>query len=69
MEILDLKEEVINKRSGAHHIRLDQKEKLDKKLKELRIEGILDKYDMTYSMMEEEHYISLCFYKSLDYLL
>lgn len=69
MKALDLKEEVINKRSGVHHIRLDQKEKLNEKLKELRAEGILDKYDMTYSMMEEENHISLCFYKSLDYLL
>lgn len=67
--ILNLEEEIINKRSGVHYIRLDQEEKLKEKLKEMRKNGLFEKYDMSYVIMTEYNHILLGFQKSLDYLL
>ena len=67
--ILNLEEEIINKRSGVRYIRLDQEEKLKEKLKEMRKKGLFEKYDMSYVFMIEDNHILLGFQKSLDYLL
>lgn len=69
MKVLDIEEEIINKRCGVHYIALDQEEILNERLKELSKEGIFKKYDMTYIIFKEENHISLGINKCLGYLL
>lgn len=63
--LLNLKEEVINKRTGLYKIRLEDKEKLENQLKKLRDDYLLEQNNITYTYTEEDKYISLMLYKPI----
>lgn len=66
--LLNLKEEVINKRTGSHRIRLEDREKLEEQLKKLRDNNLLDENDMTYTYTIEDEYILLILYRPIKIL-
>lgn len=68
-KIIDIKQEVINNRSGVHHIRKDNKRTLKNRLKELREEDLFNKHDMSYTWRETEDYILLLIHKSFRYMI
>lgn len=63
--LLNLKEEVINKRTGLYKIRLEDKEKLENQLKKLRDDYLFEQNNITYTYTEEDKYISLMLYKPI----
>lgn len=66
--LLNLKEEVINKRTGSHRIRLEDREKLEEQLKKLRDNNLLYENDMSYTYTIEDEYISFILYRPIKIL-
>lgn len=65
-KILNLKDEIINNRYGLKYINIKDKEKLEEQLKELKVNGMLDKYNITYAYTEHDEYLALVLYKPMD---
>lgn len=65
-KIIDIKQEIINKRSGVYNFSNDNKKDLEHKLKELKEEDLFNKYDMSCTCIDNELYITLIIHKSLD---
>lgn len=65
---VDIKQEVINKRCGVYHFSKDSIGALEDKLKEIKEEGLFDKYDMSYTWREDDDYIIFILHKSLDFI-
>lgn len=66
IENLNIKDEIINKRGGSHFIKKEEQKLLNKLLDNLHVEGLFDKYNMTYTYTVHEDYIVLILYRQLD---
>lgn len=66
---IDILEEIKNRRSGIHYIKLEYKEELSKLLRLLSKKNILSKYKMSYVYRELGDSILLVIHKSLDELI
>lgn len=65
---IDILKEIKDRRSGAHHIRLKDRELLKEQIKILKKKDIFNKYKMSYTYVELECYILLVLYKSFDFI-
>lgn len=63
---IDILEEIKNRRSGIHYIKLEYKEELSKLLRLLSKKNILPKYKMSYVYIETDNHIILALHKELD---
>ena len=69
MKVLDVKELINNRKTGLYYININDKEVLEKKLKEARAEGLLQKNNITYSYTIHKHYIALILSSSICNLI
>lgn len=68
MSSIDISEEIKNKRSGSHYIKLEDKELLKEQLKILKQENVFNKYQMSYTYTELEDCILLIIHKQVDFI-
>ena len=65
MKNVNLLEEIKSKKCGSYRVRLEDKEKLKKQLKELRENNIFSKHKMTYVYTETKNDIVLILHNTL----
>lgn len=65
---IDIRAEIINKRTGVYYFDIKQNEEIKKKLKEVIKEGLLDKYNMSYVKVENNSKIMLGIHRAFDFL-
>ena len=63
---IDILEEIKNRRSGIHYIKVEYKEELSKLLRLLSKKNILSKYKMSHVYIETDNHIILALHKELD---
>ena len=63
--LLDIREEVINGRTGHHYISLEDREVLEAQLKELKDNNLLEKNNITYTLKIDTDYILLILHRPI----
>lgn len=66
-KVLNIRNEIINQKCGEHFIEWNLYDELLKTIKEIKNEGLFNKYFMSYSIEYHDEYIKLNLYSSIDY--
>lgn len=67
MKDLDIREIITRKENGVYRVALEDCERLEEILKEVKEDGSLNASNMTYSKLQEDNYISIAFYKVIKF--
>nr|DAE48200.1 MAG TPA: hypothetical protein [Caudoviricetes sp.] len=65
---INIENEIIDKKSGAHYINVTDKENLDSELNRLHNKGIFDKYKMSYVYVVSGKHITLVLHKAFEFI-
>ena len=65
--IFEIRKDIINRQCNEYFIDWKFREKLLENIKEIKNEGLFNKYLMSYSIEYHDNYIKLKVYKSIDY--
>lgn len=65
---INIENEIIDKKSGAHYINITDKENLDSELNRLHNKGIFDKYKMSYVYVVHDKHITLVLHKAFEFI-
>lgn len=66
-KVLDIKEEIINQRTGVHILSLNLEDVLKKQIDKFKREGLFIKYNMSYVINNNDGDIALVLYKAKSF--
>lgn len=66
-EMINIEDEIINKRIGSHYIKLSEEENLKYTLKRLKEDDLFNVFKISYTYVVKEEYILLILHRQFDF--
>lgn len=66
-EMINIEDEIINKRIGSHYIKLSEEENLKYILKRLKEDDLFNVFEISYTYVVKEEYILLILHRQFDF--
>lgn len=65
--MINIEDEIINKRIGSHYIKLSEEENLKYTLKRLKEDDLFNVFKISYTYVVKEEYILLILHRQFDF--